>query len=121
MARRSRGWFGLVWTGVVLVVVGLGVFLALLGLERANQTAGVLSLFVSLVGVVVAAAAYRADRRDERGSAPRADRPDADRPGSVHNQISGGHFHGTVIQAGRISGSAHQPRPHRDDDPERDR
>ncbi|MEV0701951.1 hypothetical protein AB0I53_29110 [Saccharopolyspora sp. NPDC050389] len=97
---RMTGWRrGAAWTGGVLLVAGLGVFLSLLGLDRANQTAGVLSLFVSLAGLGVSAAAYVGDRRVEKRAAA-----GNEGGGSVRNEISGGNFHGTVLQVGRISG-----------------
>lgn len=108
MASRSQWRRWVLWASLGLATVGLALFLIALGLERANQTAGVLSLFASLAGVVVAVSAYRADRRVERTS-PR-DSAESNHTGDsgIHNEISGGHFHGTVIQAGRIN-SLDQP------------
>ncbi|MGW5642815.1 hypothetical protein ACWEV3_17975 [Saccharopolyspora sp. NPDC003752] len=109
MARMTGWQRGAAWTGGVLLVAGLGVFLSLLGLDRANQTAGVLSLFVSLAGLGVAAAAYVGDRRVEKRAAK-----GNEGGGSVRNEISGGSFHGTVLQVGRISGQVKLPGSERD-------
>ncbi|MFJ5230436.1 hypothetical protein ACIQBJ_11145 [Kitasatospora sp. NPDC088391] len=50
----SARWRVLVWVGAGVSAVGLAVFLWAEGLDRANQWAGVLGLFVGLVGLVLA-------------------------------------------------------------------
>ncbi|MFJ8442449.1 hypothetical protein [Kitasatospora griseola] len=49
----SSRWRWLVWVGAGISVVGLAVFLWGEGLDRANQWAGVLGLFVGLAGLVL--------------------------------------------------------------------
>ncbi|MFJ5922557.1 hypothetical protein ACIQF6_08080 [Kitasatospora sp. NPDC092948] len=49
----STRWRWLVWVGAGVSVVGLAVFLWGEGLDRANQWAGVLGLFVGLAGLVL--------------------------------------------------------------------
>ncbi|WP_051653177.1 hypothetical protein [Kitasatospora cheerisanensis] len=48
----STRWRWLVWVGAGISVVGLALFLWGEGLDRANQWAGVLGLFVGLVGLL---------------------------------------------------------------------
>ncbi|MFJ1753903.1 hypothetical protein [Kitasatospora sp. NPDC088134] len=50
----SARWRVLVWVGAGVSAVGLAVFLWAEGLDRANQWAGVLGLFVGLAGLVLA-------------------------------------------------------------------
>ncbi|WP_404869177.1 hypothetical protein ACI1MP_20165 [Kitasatospora griseola] len=49
----SSRWRWLVWVGAGISVVGLAVFLWGEGLDRANQWAGVLGLFVGLAGLAL--------------------------------------------------------------------
>ncbi|WP_143200005.1 DUF4337 domain-containing protein [Kitasatospora sp. CB01950] len=49
----STRWRWLVWVGAGISVVGLAFFLWGEGLDRANQWAGVLGLFVGLAGLVL--------------------------------------------------------------------
>jgi hypothetical protein len=63
--NRMRGWVAAFAGGVL--VVGLGVFLAVQGLDKADKWAGVLGLFVTLAGVGVAVAGVVGARRQTSG------------------------------------------------------
>ncbi len=85
----------LVWGGVVAAaaaLVGLGGYLAGVGLERADKLAGVIGLFVALVGLGVSVYGLVAGRRGGTagggGESPRVPAP-GERSISAGGDISG--------------------------------
>ncbi|WP_256106313.1 hypothetical protein [Streptomyces sp. ODS05-4] len=66
MTRRGRS--GLIGTGVLLVLAGLGAFLAFQGLDRADKWASVLGLFVGVAGLALAVYGARAPGQSADGA-----------------------------------------------------
>ncbi len=95
------------WGGCALAltsVIGLVLYLSHVGLDKADQLSSVLGMFAGLAGLGLAIAGFVTGRRGptstsavpptsppapEAGPAPR---------GEVRNEISGGTFHGPVMQ-----------------------
>jgi hypothetical protein len=111
------------WVGIVLFVgaaVGMGTYFTQVGLEQADQTASVIGAFIALAGLgltaygmfVIRRADYAARANTVASSDKEADgKLDLSR---VHHEISGGTFHGPVMQVGdvdSISFGSSQPRP----------
>ncbi len=92
--------------GVVAVAaaIGMGIYLAIVGLNEASQLATVAGAFISLAGLALAVYGIIAARR--LSTADSAD-------GAVDNVITGGTFHGSVNMAGQIGsvGSGHPGAP----------
>ncbi|MEU7002294.1 hypothetical protein [Nonomuraea sp. NPDC046570] len=83
------------WVGGTLfagTAIGMSVYFARVGLERADQAASVISAFVALAGLALAIYAMVRDRRAGEQA------PAAGGPSEVRNTISGGTFHGPVTQ-----------------------
>ncbi|GAA0435642.1 hypothetical protein Acor_55850 [Acrocarpospora corrugata] len=88
------------WLGVgilVVAVVGMALYLTQVDLAEADQWASVLSAFLGLVGLALTCYGTIVSRTSrEQAQTPGAAEPEQ-RDG-VHNEISGGTFHGPVIQ-----------------------
>jgi hypothetical protein len=141
MVKRRSPW---VWLSLVaggLMAGALGVTFIVLGLEEADQLAGVVGVFVAVAGLGVSVYGVMPARRGEtRSQAPSpssagddlsadggrsaAPLPAGDeggqaairRMGDTHNTISGGTFHAPVTMGRDVTGpSAAQPSPPLDD------
>ncbi|MEU8246187.1 tetratricopeptide repeat protein [Nonomuraea sp. NPDC048916] len=73
-------------TGAVLFLGGVGYLFSTFDLDKADKTASVASLFVSLLGLFLSLAALLSSRRAA-----------GDGKGGVHNVITGGEFYGQTI------------------------
>lgn len=61
-------WQTLRWVGATVALIALIVFFSLLGLDRANQLSGVLSLFFTVAGFVLAVVSHRQQQPANGGS-----------------------------------------------------
>ncbi|HEX3958178.1 MAG TPA: hypothetical protein VHZ03_16330 [Trebonia sp.] len=82
-----------------MAAIGMGIYFAEVGLDKATDVATVVGLFVALAGLVVAVYGIRAGRADPApGSAAEPATGDA-----VTNVITGSTINGTVIQGRHIT------------------
>ncbi|WP_344245332.1 hypothetical protein [Actinocorallia libanotica] len=95
---------GLKWAGGIVVgaaIVGLAVYLATLGWEKAGWVAGVVSMFLTVAGVGLAVAG---EIRGRREAGPGGQGPAQGlAQGSVTNTISGTTNSGTIIQGRTVN------------------
>ncbi len=110
MSGRAAKWGGGALAAVA--VIGLGVYLTAAGLDKADKLASVIGVFIGLAGLATAVYGTVRDRRADPPPLPSAVKGTHE---AVHNEISGGIYHGPVIQGhdfGQITlGSPPQPAP----------
>ncbi|MEU6413917.1 hypothetical protein [Microbispora sp. NPDC046933] len=110
----------LTWAGGIAALgagTALAVYLSSVGLEKADKLASVIGLFVGLAGLAVGVWGLLLTHRQEAhaptsGAATAATAATAGTTGTtgsgvrttIHNEISGGTFHGPVIQGRTITG-----------------
>lgn len=91
------------WGGCALALtaaIGLGIYLSQVGLDKADQLSSVLGMFAGLAGLGLAIAGFVTGRRDSTSASATPPVPEAGPAsrGEVRNEISGGTFHGPVMQ-----------------------
>lgn len=102
------------WAGGVLTagaVVGLGVYFAVVGLDRADKLATLIGVFVAIAGLALTIYQTLTDRRSAPPPQPSAAQNTSP---AMHNKITGGTFYGSVFQGrNTIPGSSqgHDPPP----------
>ncbi|WP_283134420.1 hypothetical protein [Rhizohabitans arisaemae] len=106
--RRHNPWMWGVMLGVGVVLGALGAAFVVLGLERADQLAGVIGMFVAAAGLAVSVYGLRSARRSPGGPADQDADPVPRTPPPVPTltqTVADSTVGGDVLQVGEIKGS----------------
>ncbi|WP_156045118.1 hypothetical protein [Herbidospora cretacea] len=96
-----------IWSGGIVfagVAVAMTIYFTQVGLEQADQAASVIGAFIAVASLGLMVNGVMAERRRSVSAGPAEQAQAAAGFGNAHNTISGGTFHGPVVQGRDVSG-----------------